>query len=274
MTFHQKTLQSFDGTDIFYEVTKVPRSKMSLFLLHGLGGSLSAWNQERELLNELGYSTYAIDLRGHGKSGRPVANDAYELTHFAQDVSAVIAAEKAKNVVLVGHCMGGMVALTTEIVSTASLEALVLIDTTYKPPLFSERPRQRAFLQRLLLMMSNVTPHFNISNRVDFSVFVGTGDFNVHRIFSDVIHTSPYTYLLLLRNMLGFDIKHELSKVALPSLVIVGDEDRVFPPVVSEELATLLPKAEFVRLSKANHIPVFNNPNELVDEMSAFLDTL
>lgn len=266
-----RTLHSFDDVEIFYEVSVVPDASANLILLHGLGGSLSAWQTEREKLNDLGYSTYALDLRGHGRSGRPMDGDSYQLVNFAKDVLAMMEAEGITRAVLVGHCMGGMVALTTEVLASGLFEALVLIDTTYKPPMFADGLSNRQLLQTLIWLAAFVTPQVRLTAEVDYSSFMGSGDFDVKRIISDVTHTSPHIYLHLLNAILSFDVRPVLKEVKTRSLVIVGDEDRVFPPVISQELSDLLPHSRLIHIPKANHVLVFNNPDEIVTEIDEFL---
>src|SRR5687767_14776825 len=129
-----------DNTRIYYNVLKVPESKKLLVFLHGLGSDSAAWNLEREGLAKHGYSSIAIDIRGHGLSDRPRYEGAYSIDNFVEDTVAVLRQEEAQRVVLAGHCFGAMIALKVEADYPATARALVLIDTSFKPPVFSPSP--------------------------------------------------------------------------------------------------------------------------------------
>ena len=106
----EKKIKSFDGTQINYDISK-KESDSYLVFIHGVGGDLAAWKKERNLFHKKGYSTIAIDLRGHGKSGRPKLLKDYNLKFFARDIQTVLKHEKIKDFSIVGHCFGGMVTM-------------------------------------------------------------------------------------------------------------------------------------------------------------------
>lgn len=267
----QKTAVSFDQTRIFYEITHLPHSTKNIVLLHGLGGDLTAWNSERGILQALGYSTYAIDLRGHGRSEKPDRVDAYQMAYLAQDVVEVIKKEKLKHVVLVGHCLGGMVAMTLAALYPGTIESLILVDTSCKPPFFAGPLTHWPFLGKLLPLMARLSPRGGKYTEIDFPHFIGSKDYDWRRILSDILHTSLHTYLLICHDLLKFDASELLEKITVPCLVITGAEDSIFPPQLAKQLAHHISHAKLVCVPKANHIIVINNPSELTLHIHSFL---
>ena len=231
-----KYLTSQDGTKIYYDVNSVG-SDTYLIFLHGFGGDLTAWNRVRTPLGELGYSSIDIDLRGHGLSGDPKGKQYYTISRFVEDVREIIKQENVEKFVLIGHCLGGMVAIELEANHPKTADALILIDTSYKPPRRGKLFNNNVFLDKILSFLARYAPVTKEIQRVDFSRFVGTGDYNVARISSDIWHTSPQSYLYILRTILNFDATLLLEKIAVPTLVIVGKQDSIFPPRVAEEIA-------------------------------------
>lgn len=128
-----KFLTSFDKTKIYYEKSVKNDSKWLIFL-HGFGGDLGAWEKEREFFTNLGYSTLALDLRGHGLSSESEDLSFYKIENFAKDLNLLLQHEQIKKPVIVGHCLGGMVAIYFQALFPNQSKALVLVDTSYKPP--------------------------------------------------------------------------------------------------------------------------------------------
>ena len=101
------SVEAADGTRIDYQVTGEGRS---LLLVHGITESSRTWEPLIEPLVDVGYQVLAMDLRGHGTSGRAAS---YDLGSMAGDVGAVLTdaglddADRAA--LLVGHSLGGAV---------------------------------------------------------------------------------------------------------------------------------------------------------------------
>ncbi|HTL48625.1 MAG TPA: alpha/beta fold hydrolase [Verrucomicrobiae bacterium] len=64
----QSYLKTSDGVSLAYEYQPVPSPKGTALLVHGLGTNLSEWYNFKKFLNDNGWSTMALDLRGHGMS--------------------------------------------------------------------------------------------------------------------------------------------------------------------------------------------------------------
>lgn len=145
-----KYFTSFDGAKIHYTKKLKDKDKWLIFL-HGFGGDLNAWNAERDIFHSLNYSTIAMDLRGHGLSERRDDKKFYKLENLSKDVLALIEKEKIKDFVIIGHCLGGMVAIYLYAKYLKSSRGLVLVDTSFKPPFFSYTPLERNLLKVFLI---------------------------------------------------------------------------------------------------------------------------
>ena len=108
----------------------------TVVLLHGNGAHAHWWDP---LVSALvpGWRVIAPDLRGHGQSGWP-EEPAYDVTDFATDLTAVLGALAPGPVPLVGHSMGGRIALWYAVQHPERMRALALLDsrlTTVPRPL-------------------------------------------------------------------------------------------------------------------------------------------
>lgn len=264
---------SFDNSKICYQYKK--KGSMCLLFLHGLGGDLTAWNPERTFFEELGYSTVAIDLRGHGLSEKSDSKEFYDFINFAQDIEFFIQKNKFKKVILVGHCFGGMVSLYIAARKKVHLDALILIDTSYKPPVFLGRNKlEQGLLRHVVSFLAFILPNVELNKHVDFTKYIGTEDIDIKRFTSDVLHSSVKGYLLVCEKLTGYNTKKLLDLISVPTLVLEGEEDSIFPPEISKYISKRIKRSKFEMIPEANHILVINNPYEVNNSIDEFLDTI
>ena len=83
--------------------------KLALFL-HGFPENSFSWRYQLPLLAHLGYRAWAPDLRGYGGSTRPLGVASYALEQLLEDVAGLIEASAAKQVILIGHDWGALIA--------------------------------------------------------------------------------------------------------------------------------------------------------------------
>ncbi len=261
---------SFDKAKIYYEKNKGDTNKWLIFL-HGFGGDLTAWNNTRNYFHDLGISTIALDLRGHGLSDRRNDKNFYKFENFAKDVSLLLAKEGILNPVIIGHCFGGMVSIYYEAQFPNSSKGLVLVDTSYKPPFFSSNFVTKAFFDRMINLFIKIMPDIKKSGRADYSKFVGSSDLNPRRILTDILHTSLKTYLQISKQLVKLDAKKLLDKILVPTLVIEGENDSIFPPNIARSLSKRIKNSQLDLIEGANHIIVLNNPEDLSKSIEQFL---
>lgn len=263
-------LTSFDGAKIYYQKTVGDQNKWLIFL-HGFGGDLTAWEKERAYFDKKGFSTIAMDLRGHGLSERSSDKNFYKLENFAKDVATLMEKEKLSNTIVIGHCFGGMISIYFQAQYPNHSKGLVLIDTGFKPPFISSNPVEKILLKEILGLLLKVSPNLQIKGHTDFQEFVNTADLDVKRILSDILHTSLQSYLAICDNLVGVNIEQLLNKIIVPALVIEGLKDTVFPPKIAQYLHQRIKRSELDLIPGANHIIVLNNPQDVEQSIGSFL---
>jgi pimeloyl-ACP methyl ester carboxylesterase len=105
---------------------------LPVLLLHSFSGDSGHWASQLSHLRHH-RRALAMDLRGHGKSAAP-RNDDYAVESFAKDVHAVVNALGLKRVVLVGHSLGGAVAIAYAAAHPERVAGLVLVDAPGRMP--------------------------------------------------------------------------------------------------------------------------------------------
>jgi pimeloyl-ACP methyl ester carboxylesterase len=269
----QKKIKSFDGTIINYNVHKA-KSSFFLVFLHGAGGDLTAWKKERHFFHKKSFSTMAVDLRGHGLSGRPVLEKQYTLDNFAKDVFLVLKKEKIRNFAIAGHCFGGMVAIKFHELFPNLAKAYILIDTSYKPPklmknFFKKNPFFMNLLNKILENKKIIK-----KSHVNFEKFKDTGDWNFFRIYSDITHTSLKSWLFTYENIANFKGIKILEKIKKPALIIQGKNDTIFRTEIGKKIHKFVKTSKLEIFPNSNHIVVLNNPEILEQSMLSFINSL
>ncbi|QLC26125.1 alpha/beta fold hydrolase [Parasphingopyxis algicola] len=105
--------------------------------LHGFPELHFSWRSQMPLLAELGYRVWAPNLRGYGGSSRPQGVRAYALDHLTEDVAALIDASGAKEVTLIAHDWGAIIAWQFAIQQIRPLHRLVIMNVPH--PLCARR---------------------------------------------------------------------------------------------------------------------------------------
>lgn len=269
----QKTILTPDGVKIYYEVDSHLKKDKCLIFLHGLGGDLAAWKVERQALRHNGYSTLAVDLRGHGFSARPDKIEEYNITYFSQDIAAIIQKENLIKPIVVGHCFGGMVTIALAGTYPYLLRAIVLIDTNYKAPYSGSSLIPESLIKNIVLLLGRFLPSKIPRTHVDHSRYIGTWDLDPKRIYSDIMHTSLKSYLFALENFSMINIRDLLKNIIVPTLIIHGRDDIIFPPYLAKELKKRIIHSQFEMID-GNHIVVLNNAPDLIKTMLSFLNRI
>jgi pimeloyl-ACP methyl ester carboxylesterase len=128
-----------EGTSIAYRAWGDPADR-NIVLVHG-GAAHSRWWDHIAPLLARGWRVVAMDLSGHGDSGR---RDRYSLDTWAREVLAVVAdAGTAASTVVIGHSMGGLVTLRLATLAGSQIAGAVAIDS----PIRDMAPEDRAARQ-------------------------------------------------------------------------------------------------------------------------------
>jgi pimeloyl-ACP methyl ester carboxylesterase len=119
-----RTTPSRDGVPIRYDV--VGSGEPALLFVHGWAFDRSLWRDDAARLSRR-HRVITLDLAGHGQSGAERRD--WTIAAFAGDVRAVADAARAKQVVLIGHSMGGPVVLEAARQMPGRVRGIVLVDT-------------------------------------------------------------------------------------------------------------------------------------------------
>ena len=283
-------LERLDGSGIHVELYG-PVDGPPVILTHGNGMTGTAWYYQKRKLAER-FRLIIWDLPGFGRSRGPATND-YRLQKLARDLDEVVALAGGRPAILVGHSLGGMIALTycTTFPEKVGHEVagLVLIDTTPSSPVRAtsfarllgaiEKPVLVPLLyltiwfSPLVKLMSwlgyhNGTLHLQ-SLLTGFAGGESRGQLDFATSFTPL--ASPASMARATLAMLRFDATDALSRVDVPALVVTGDRDRMIVPEAARRLASALPSATLVSLRPGGHLALLERHEALTRALTAFV---
>ncbi len=277
-----KRITSFDGTSIFYRIVRKKRKKHALVFLHGTGGNWTIWKKELEFFEKLGYTTLAIDFRGHGLSDIDLPEQKFSFQRFVKDVKKILDAEKIKEYVFVGHSLGGGAAIIyCELYHKRRPKGMVLIETACRNPFQRDHELGlNPYLVRLIKFIVNHEPlrkkHFPHMKEVDYQ---DVYDKDKWFILTKLIYATPLRSIMkTLEAMEKYTDVHRVSieqalrHLHIPVLVVGGLKDVVVPPEFSEEIHWLVHNSKLKLFKKAHHRVPIEAASELNKVIHQFLD--
>ncbi len=114
-----------------FEVDQCGSGDKFALLLHGFPESKFSWRFQMPLLAKLGYTVWAPNMRGYGKTSRPANVADYHIDHLVADAAALIDAAGAKNTLLMAHDWGAVIAWQFAIRKARPLERLVIMNVPH-----------------------------------------------------------------------------------------------------------------------------------------------
>jgi pimeloyl-ACP methyl ester carboxylesterase len=251
-------------------------SGLPLVLLHGIGGSWTHWSENLAALTAAGHRVVAVDMPGFGAS-EPLP-PGVEMTATADVILQLLDQLQLDRVTVVGHSLGGLVSWLIAVRQPERVERLVLVDAaTVKLPVLAVQAiiRSFSFMGNLLVrpaiaravMLRPRLRHIAMSGVVADPASIPAA--LAVRImapmidppgFHDALRAAPQALSLL-----------EPETMTIPTLLIWGTADRIFPVAAAQRLQEAMPKARLVEIRGAGHCPQFERPQEFDAALLAFV---
>ena len=262
---------TLDSINISY--IKEGEGEKTLLFIHGLSSNSDAWAKNIESLKD-DYTCIAIDLPGYGKSSKPDAD--YTPTYFAKTIHQFIEKLELKNIILIGHSMGGQASIKFATTYPNTIEKLILV----APAGLEQFRDENAKFMKAFFTPESVknTPDAQIEKNYALNFYEQPED--VSKMINDrkkIIEASDFdahceAIVKSISGMLDDPVIKDLENIIQPTLVIFGDKDmlipnRYFNPDLDIEsvanVATKYIKNAKVELIKdAGHFVQFEKPNE------------
>lgn len=268
----EEMIAAGDGLELAALIAGPGKTRPLLFL-HGLGGNYGTWQVALGNLAET-HRVVALDLPGHGKSGKPAPTDAnYALAGLTAAVKNAIETLKLKQPIIVGHSLGGAVALQLALDLGDRIGGLVLIDSAGLGreigagllTLMAGEPG--AATARGLLELFYQDRRLVLDRGVDdmAQTQLAEGAWTAQQAASNAAFDA---------NGQRFDLPKRLRDVKQPVLIIWGERDRVIPLAHAASALNKLPDAILRLVAGVGHVPQVESPDVVAAAIDRFAKSL
>jgi pimeloyl-ACP methyl ester carboxylesterase len=280
-----------DGAELFVEEVGPVADRAAVFV-HSSAMRTDIWHYQMPGID--GHRLVFYDLRGHGLS-HPKGAAPFTIKQLAEDLFAVIEDAGIKQVVIVGHSIGGMIALELckerPALLGSRIKGLVLANTTYRPAAESlgvgsaaisrmERLTRRPFdvfgshaappIDRLRNVLPPSDLFFLAVSLATFGPIASARQIDL--VYDMMSETGSDVLFDLIKAYRHFDVRDFLGQVMVPTLVIGGTHDRLTGPDASSYLAEHMPAAELQLLEGCGHMSMLERHVEFNSMLEGFLD--
>ena len=273
MSFLERTTK-VNGITLHY-LDWGPADAPPVVLLHGITGHARVWDHLAARLVP-GRRVLALDQRGHGDSD-PAPDDDYRVGAMADDVAAFVGSLRIDRFALLGHSMGGRIAIKYAADHAARLERLVIVDIGPDINL--------AGLQRVRDMMAKSPERIESEDWAVDYIRRANPLQDLDMLRERVRHglkrlpdgELTWKYAKGLRDMMregrrdAVDLWEPLPRIPCPTLVVRGAESDILSAEVAKKMAERLPDGRVVEIAGAGHTVPADRPEEFVRQIRAFL---
>jgi len=249
-------------TEIYYEIHG---QGDPLLLIHGLGSNSQDWEMQLPQFSSH-FQVINIDLRGHGRSGKPTGP--YSIPLFAEDTIQLIRALELSSVHILGISLGGMVAFQLALDSPDLVRSLVIVNSV--PELIAHNFKDRTdYWKRLLIV--RLFGLEKMGQVLAERFFTEPEQEGLREIFVRrwAANHKP-SYLASLKAAFGWSVLGRLGEIQVPTLVIGADGD-YFSNTEKEQYTRLMPNAELIIVENSRHALPAEKPAEFNQIVLNFL---
>ena len=252
-------------------------AKTTVVFLHGIGGGKKGFQSSVNFFADHGFRALAWDMPGYGTSQ---LHGTLSFESLAASLETLLDAAQVEKAVLVGHSMGGMVALQAYTHCPSRIAGMVIAASS---PAFGHQDGdfQRQFVAQRLAPLDAGQSMADVANRLipgmvgPDSLTEGAGLAQypaglalAHACMSAV---PPSTYRAALNALVKFEQRAALPSIKVPTLCLAGEHDKTAPPEVLRRMAQKIEGAEYECIAGVGHLMGFEKEAPFHDAVLNFL---
>ena len=230
---------------LYYRRSGLEAGAPPIVLIHGLSGSRRWWRSNLPALERLG-TVYVVELVGFGSVRR--RQRALSMKDAAALVSEWMDHLNLQGAALIGHSMGGQIALRVAALQPQRVSRLVLAAAS-------------GLLHRTWWQVAALLPQAMRQGKLNF----------VPTILADGARAGLPNLVRSSRDLLQDDVTGLLPQIMQPTLVIWGEHDVLLPPDLGRALSAGIARSRWVLLQGAGHVLMVDAPEAFNREVTAFL---
>lgn len=237
-----------------------------LLLLHGIGGDAEQFRHQLTGLADV-FTVLAWDAPGYGASDEP--GNGWTLADYADRVAGLLDALGIERVALLGQSWGGVIAQEVYRRHAARVRALILADT-YPGGGSQPEDERQASLQARLTALATQTPQELAHARTPALLGPNATPETAREVEAMMARIRPTGYRQAAIVLAAADGRDVLPAVAVPTLILAGEHDRVVPRAQAEYLRDTILGARLVTFN-AGHLPAQEQPAAFNAALREFL---
>ena len=237
-------------------------------LLHAHGTQLRLWDPVVAHLHASGrrYRILALDLRGHGASDTPPGP--YAMGALIRDAERVMDHFGLRDAVVVGLCLGGMIAQGLATKRLDLVRAMVLSNTAARIGIASHWQARIDAVRAggMEAIVPQTLDRWFGRRWRDLP--------QVAQAHAMLLATPPEGWMAAAAAIAGTDFYTPTAALTLPTLVLAGVNDGATPPDLVKETADLILGSRFALIRGAGHLPMIDQPDAYDTELATFLESI
>ena len=240
-----------------------------IVLIMGLGCSSALWFRVAPQLAKK-HRVILIDNRGSGQT-QVQHYVVHRVTHMAGDVAAVLDAAGERSAHVVGFSMGGMIAQQLALDHPKRVRSLALLGTHSGGPWATQAEPQ---VRRLLFDKATMSAEDSLHAMRPYTYARDTADalFDEDALVRLTNQPSARDYQAQLYALIGWSVYQDLPRLACPTLVMHGLQDRLIPPANAIRTAQRIAGARLIELPDASHWLMTDQNAQIIDALRAHID--
>jgi pimeloyl-ACP methyl ester carboxylesterase len=239
-----------------------------LLLIHGLGSDLRSWEFVEPLLTPH-FKLIMLDQRGHGRTKGPFG-DTIPASQFSIDLDTFLNEIGLDSVYIFGVSMGGLIVQQFAIDQTERIKKMVLGATG---PRITEATVDEVWAWREAQVEGGAEGYFWRSTQgCHTKEFIESNPDIIEHQRSKESLVNPDGIIAAGLGLAMHNTLNELSTLEIPTLVIHGEEDQVFPVAEGKLIHETIKDSQLVLLPKTGHSINTSRPKEVAENLIKFLN--
>jgi acylglycerol lipase len=251
------TIPSADGTKLSYRAWPKADAEVTFAVVHGLGDHARRYERFAQAMTRYGFGTFAIDLRGHGKSAGPRGHVGRwsqwtdDVAAFVKYVEGVVGGE----VVPLGHSFGAAALLSTVLEHKLPNANRFVVSS----PALRLKVSVPALKLTLGKAASKIFPRLTLNNEVDPKTLSRIPE------VVEAYRTDPLVHNKISLRMYSEwadackRVFEQAVEIKLPFLILAGTDDQLIDPEGSKQLHELTSTVSELRLLEGRYHEPFND---------------